>query len=803
MLNNLNKSYYNKYPVLIDNNQLFILINNILDFLKFKSIVSKRETIKRIINARQLINFQNIANFLPENDDMAIFLKVNNAIDIFLLNNKLIDQSKLYTVLSYAAKCRDLQFSKNIKLIGFFKLSKILQKFFYLLSIKNNIFISLKKFNSSNVNVYKISFLTKKSEYENAILWAKKKIKKIRNIRICILDFYSEKEYYSVIQHDIKSYLNKKKSLSRNISFLDNYYIINSNIIKIFICLLNLSIEPVDYNLVSFLITSPYIKFCYLEHKERIKSDIYIKNHFEKFYYLDYLIQKLHFCPRLQKILLQFKKYCKKNIKKKKTAKYWKIFIFNVMKIFGFPNFNILKKQELYIFDKLMLIIEQYSQIYEFLGKHSFIDFIYSIKNLLNITKIMQEKDRYQGIYISKKLYSKKFDYVWICIEKFKIVIKKKNPFLPFYLQMKNQTNMFDFSKNMQYYRYFLKIILSNTNYALVISSIKKNNSIKRKNSFFFNKKLKEKIKEIKGLKQEQLYFSNTIIKNYKNKIYKKNNIYGGISSLYVYKKCLFKSYFISRFKIKKLEILNSNLFKYEKGIIVHAILKKIWNVIKTMFRLKSLNKKHLIQIVKKNARIVYHNYLYKRPFTLRKKSYSLEKLFIENIIFDWLCVEKKRKKGFYVKNLEKDVQYEILKHKINFRIDRIDNIYKSKEKFIIDYKYSKILSKKFLEIADKNSLQLILYYYSINYSYSSLHYAILEENINYFLNIKNYLKKRRENRKAKYWDDIFFNCNTIIINSIKNNIKFNFALYPTDMSECITCNLHSICKIYEKKIKT
>lgn len=175
MLNNLNKSYYNKYPVLIDNNQLFILINNILDFLKFKSIVSKRETIKRIINARQLINFQNIANFLPENDDMAIFLKVNNAIDIFLLNNKLIDQSKLYTVLSYAAKCRDLQFSKNIKLIGFFKLSKILQKFFYLLSIKNNIFISLKKFNSSNVNVYKISFLTKKSEYENAILWAKKK----------------------------------------------------------------------------------------------------------------------------------------------------------------------------------------------------------------------------------------------------------------------------------------------------------------------------------------------------------------------------------------------------------------------------------------------------------------------------------------------------------------------------------------------------------------------------------------------------------------------------------------------------
>ena len=213
------------------------------------------------------------------------------------------------------------------------------------------------------------------------------------------------------------------------------------------------------------------------------------------------------------------------------------------------------------------------------------------------------------------------------------------------------------------------------------------------------------------------------------------------------------------------------------------------------------LNKKNIENIVKKNTNLIYKKYAFIRPFIIKNKKNYLEKKNMVLLITSWLYLEKKRKQNFFIKHIEKNIYFDILKYKLKFRIDRIDSIYLYKQFFIIDYKYSKNFSFSYLIREPIYFIQMVIYYYCLKHKFSSIYYGIIHNKKISFLNIgndKNLTLYDASYKKSLNWDKIFYFCNKIIVNSLYKYINGNINNFPNKLSECLTCNLHSLCRKYD-----
>ena len=471
---------------------------------------------------------------------MKLFLNLNNAINIFLLKNNLVDFSKLYTVLIYAIKKKDIVITSNIVLIGFLSISYILKKFFKVLLKKNSIKLDLKKLKKKKLKIFKIYFESSMQEYKSAIIWSKKKLEENKTYKVCILVPNLNKEKNKIVR------LLHESSLSmKNYSILLPRYMSKFELVKIFICLLDLFIEPTNYYIFSYLLRSPYISNAFLEHNLRLKSDSYIKGHKEHFYYIETVIKKLFHSPIIREYLKKLNKLKRNQLILEKSAFYWKLFISKYIKIFGFPNKNILDKEEKYLFKKLEKVLNDYSQLHKFSDKQSIIKYILALKSLLSTTRLINRKKYSVDIRDYKEDMFFNFDHLWICnLTKIQRTYQVISPFIPKYLQTRYIIKDFNW-----------KNIISNfifiTKYEINFSSSKNKYNSKTTTHFFLNN-LKIKVKTILEkkpikIKSKNIQFTRNIKKN---QIIKR--VYGGVSSIYTYDKCSFKSYFITGFKISK-----------------------------------------------------------------------------------------------------------------------------------------------------------------------------------------------------------------------------------------------------------
>ena len=638
----LKKVYYacpGKYPTLINNNHLFVILNNIISSLRIDWIVSRSNTINKILEARNVISINKRKKFLPENDEMKLFLNLNNILNIFLLKNNLVDFSNIHNVLTYAVKKKDLMVKNHIFLINFPNKTYILKKFLKTLSELNSIQINIKKLKKNQLKIFKYYLSKKSDEYRNAIIWSKKKLEKKKLSKICIVIPNLKTEKYKII-----NILHEEKIQLDQYSFILSKSIKQCIIVKIFIYMLDLFTDPINYNIFSYLLRSPYISNAFLENNLRLKSDTYIKKHKEKFYYIDSILKKLYFSPIIKNYLNNLKELKKKTLFLKKDSFYWMRVIEKYMKIFGFPNKNIINTKEKNIFKKLKKILYRYTKFNQLSYKQTIIKYITSFKNLLLATKSINQT--YGNIIIKdlNRVFFIDFDYLWVCsfLDK-KYNETYKNPFLPIYLQDTRISNnniipqkYYCNNYNLSKFIHFTKIEL---NFSFLVYDIKKNT-----NCNFFLTNLKIRLKKIHEKKHFNKQIKNTFfIRN----IYRKREIkrvYGGTSSIYNYYKCSFKSYFMSNFPIYKKTELNSHLFNYEKGIIIHEIMRKIWGQIKNNFRFKELNREDLSYLVRKNTFIVYDKYSIKRNFVLNNYKKQLETKRLLSLVSSWFFLEKKKK---------------------------------------------------------------------------------------------------------------------------------------------------------------
>jgi ATP-dependent helicase/nuclease subunit B len=160
-------------------------------------------------------------------------------------------------------------------------------------------------------------------------------------------------------------------------------------------------------------------------------------------------------------------------------------------------------------------------------------------------------------------------------------------------------------------------------------------------------------------------------------------NASGGVDIIKNQASCPFKAFAICRLGARELESPLPGLRPKERGTIVHQIMEKCWDDLKSWDRLMAISDLDLHHLLEK---IIDHALLDHAHAQQQQNSYlALEKQRLHKLVFDWLHIEKQRG-PFVVLNSEKSAEIKLGALRFNVRIDRIDQL-PDGNKLIIDYK--------------------------------------------------------------------------------------------------------------------
>ena len=159
--------------------------------------------------------------------------------------------------------------------------------------------------------------------------------------------------------------------------------------------------------------------------------------------------------------------------------------------------------------------------------------------------------------------------------------------------------------------------------------------------------------------------------------------VLGGSGFISAQAVCPLMAFFDFRLGVKsQLEQVEEGVQKNNLGILVHRILERFWQEVKTQSKLIALGNeldKLVNQIIVEELELVKESY--------ENHFLDIEHRRIFSLIMDWLELEKQRP-SFSVINFEKDYRLDIAGLFFNIKIDRVDKV--EGEHYILDYKTGK-----------------------------------------------------------------------------------------------------------------
>ena len=157
----------------------------------------------------------------------------------------------------------------------------------------------------------------------------------------------------------------------------------------------------------------------------------------------------------------------------------------------------------------------------------------------------------------------------------------------------------------------------------------------------------------------------------------------GGVDIIKNQALCPFKAFAECRLAARELESPLPGLRPKERGTIVHQILEKSWDDIKSWETLQALNDRTLETMLSEIIVKALHEHAHAQS---HQSGYlELEKQRLLRLTMEWLALEKERA-PFVVLNSEKSAEIKLGQLTFTVRIDRIDQLENGK-KLIIDYK--------------------------------------------------------------------------------------------------------------------
>ena len=258
---------------------------------------------------------------------------------------------------------------------------------------------------------------------------------------------------------------------------------------------------------------------------------------------------------------------------------------------------------------------------------------------------------------------------------------------------------------------------------------------------------------------------------------------------------CPFKAFARHRLYADSLQHSDIGLSAAERGNLVHRALQYLWQRLKSSDNQEYRSETELTKIIRSVVQEAIKLQISQQPETFTDRFTALEQQRLEQLLHEWLSVEKDRS-GFKVIATEDWQRIVFQDIELNLRVDRIDELADGRC-VIIDYKTGAV-SKNDWESDRPNDPQLPLYAITNDQEVAAIAFASLKRGKLGFVgqaeadDILPGIKADAE----LLWQDKLDTWKDILIKLANDFRKGNAIVEPT-VAACRYCDLHALCRIH------
>jgi probable DNA repair protein len=589
-----------------------------------------------------------------------------------------------------------------------------------------------------------------------------------------------------------------------NISAGDRLY--DFPMIQVALKILLLKQDSIDIEDLSYLLRTPFIKGAEIELHARAKLDVRIRSLGEKKIRVKYFLASenlRNFCPILYEALVQF-------LKQDKTANQalsdWVELFSAELNQAGWPGDRSLNSIEFQVLERFKKLLTEFCSLSTFLSTVSWQSAIDLLKQLTCHTlfqpKTVDTPIQILGILEASSIL---FDSLWVaglhgenwpppC---------GPNPFIPHELQKKLAMPHATSERELMFSLNITERFLQSANDVIFSYPITDNDRPLIPSPLIASYPKQDNLPD-EWQSIEQQIFASKRLESFVDEegppVQLTENIMGGSGIIKSQAACPFQAFAQYRLRAVPIETTQIGLAPHEKGSLIHGVLAKIWQIIADHTSLCTLDDPQLSQIIAEAIEPLLLKLSTSKP-SLLQGHLLLEQQRVQNIIFNWLQLERSRP-PFQVSHCEYKNTLTLGPLTLALQIDRIDQLPDGSQ-LMIDYKTgTPSILDWFGERPDDP--QLPLYALARQNNLSGILFAQIKTNKMMFKGLTALPDTvSGANVISKYTQEQFLDFESLIdswqkiLEQLANDFwQGKASVFPKQASSCQYCQLHELCRI-------
>jgi probable DNA repair protein len=256
---------------------------------------------------------------------------------------------------------------------------------------------------------------------------------------------------------------------------------------------------------------------------------------------------------------------------------------------------------------------------------------------------------------------------------------------------------------------------------------------------------------------------------------------------------CPFRAFAEMRLNASTLEDACFGLDARERGSGLHKALQLVWQQLQTQARLRSMTDDQLRRLV---TEAVSQAVKIEQDSPFREQNVLAERERLEELILDWLRIERNRKQPFTVETTEQERSFKMAGLDLRLRIDRVDRL-KNGKLVLIDYKSGEPKLKQ-LEGDRPAEPQLLVYAAAMEQDVDGIFFGQLKPRDLRGVGFSR--QKHFSDRTAKLKDDwdSFMQESRFNIERIARGFMEGLAAVHPIKGACDYCSMGPFCRVHE-----
>ena len=580
--------------------------------------------------------------------------------------------------------------------------------------------------------------------------------------------------------------------------------------------------NTIGYECASQLLRSPFLGGGETEMNNRALLDAQIRKRAEPIITLEQLLTLVKRekgevnCPYLLELLSALAEFQQTNLLGFKKPSAWARKFSILLQLIGYPGERTLDSSEYQTLKKWHEVVADFAMLDHVISSVGYNDAISRLRRVAAETLFQPETpDVPIQILGVLEAAGMEFDHLWVMglSDEEWPLHPRPNPFLPVDLQRTAKLPMGSASESLSFSQQLTKGWLSCAN-EVVLShprwsddhKVKPSSLIKHISAPSLELPVFISHRDLMGQKSNLECYADYKATPINERDARQDDIRGGTAVIRDYAACPFRALAKHRLNAESIRAPHTGLNAIERGTLVHDVLAKIWQELRTKAALDHINADKLEKILKHAVDSAIIHIRRDRAGILSGRFAVIEQRRLINLVHEWLENEKKRG-HFTIVATEDKRSISIGGLTLTTRLDRIDEL-DDGQRIIIDYKTQKSSVNALLdERPDEPQLPLYLVFAEPNAT--AVVFALVKKRNMKFIgvtrdedllpDVKAY-SKLLQCKQYKSWE--------ILVDSWRNNLealakgfssgdaRVNPKYYPVT---CRYCDVQPFCRIHEK----